>query len=193
MADQTDDAVLGARSDPSTNATEGATDDDRLDDALSTPNDTDTLTEDAQPHTPVKKTRSTDEQVIAFLAAVESGIGCREAATKCGLNLRTAYGILARGDADIDALRAATTRLLQVEALDRLDDWRNAARVGALKKGNHAPARDWLLHAGVIDALASDQGANVRIAICIGTDERPMKIASPLTTISSGLPPKDDE
>jgi len=115
------------------------------------------------------------------MAAIEAGVPARQAATDIGINIRTAYAALARSDADIDALRAATTKLLAVETLDRIDDWRTASRVGAAKKGNHSPAKDWLLHAGVIDNLASENNTNIRIAIQIGTDDKPMKIASPLS------------
>lgn len=125
--------------------------------------------------------KTPDEQALAFIALVQSGVRPREAAIQTGINIRTCYGVLARMDDDVEATRAATLKLLQMEALDRLDDWRAASDVGARKKGNHTPARDWLLHAGILDPLASEGAGSVRIAINIGTDERPMRIASPLS------------
>jgi Homeodomain-like domain len=126
----------------------------------------------------------TPERVaVKFLALIEQGVGHREAATRVGIHLRTAQRLLARYDADFEAIQAATRKILAVEALDRVDDWRLAARVGAQKRGNHLPAKDWLLHAGVIDPLQGENQAGIRIAINIGTEERPMKIASPLTDL----------
>lgn len=125
--------------------------------------------------------KTPDNVALRFVALIEAGISTREAASECGLNISTAYQVLARSDADLETLRAATSKLMAVETLDRIDDWRTAARVGAQKKGNHAPAKDWLLHAGVIDNLASEQNTNIRIAIQIGTDDKPMRIASPLS------------
>jgi hypothetical protein len=117
------------------------------------------------------------------MGAIEAGIPARRAATECGINIRTAYGILARHEGDLDDMRNAVRKLLQVEALDRLDNWRTAAEVGAKLRGNHTPSKDWLLHAGILDPLASEAGPNVRIAINIGTDEQPMKIKSPRQTL----------
>src|SRR4030095_9611923 len=106
-----------------------------------------------------------------------------ESAKILNLNLRTAYHILGRSEESFDALRAATRKLLAAGALDRLHDWQIASEVGARKKGNHVPARDWLLHAGVIDKLEGDGVGGIRIAINIGTDEQPMRIRSPLRQI----------
>lgn len=129
----------------------------------------------------VRKYKLTDEATaMAFLAELESGSSLREAASNHGLNLRTAQRIVARSHADLDATRESFRRLMQAEALDRLDDWRTAADVGARKKGNHAPAKEWLLHAGVIEPLDTDHN-QVRVSIHIGTPEQPMKIVSPLT------------
>lgn len=121
----------------------------------------------------------TDEEIeLALIQAVESGESVRASAKNLNINLRTAYHILSRNAEDIDALRAVTRKVLAAQALERIDDWRIASEVGARKKGNHAPARDWLLHAGVIDSIEADR-VGVRIAINIGTDESPMRIISP--------------
>jgi hypothetical protein len=124
--------------------------------------------------------KTPDEKALALIALVEAGVSVREAASQVDVNIRTAYEVLARGDLELDNVRATVRRLMAAEALERVEDWRLAAQVGAAKKGNHAPARDWLLHAGVIDELSSDS-SGVRVAIHIGTDERPLKIPSPLT------------
>ena len=123
------------------------------------------------------------EVATEFLALIEEGLGPREASIRVGIHLRTAQRLLARYDADFEAIQAATRKILTVEALDRVDDWRVAARVGAAKRGNHLPAKDWLLHAGVIDPLQGENQAGIRIAINIGTEDRPMKICSPLEAL----------
>jgi orotate phosphoribosyltransferase-like protein len=55
---------------------------------------------------------------------------------------------------------------LEDESVGVLQDWRTAASVGA-SKGRHEPARDWLLHAGVVAPLADSkpQGPQVIIGI----------------------------
>jgi hypothetical protein len=122
---------------------------------------------------------TSEQEALALIGLVQDGVSVREAASQLGLNLRTAFGVLARSTEDIDATRAAIRRVMAAQALDRMEDWRIASEVGARKKGNHAPARDWLLHAGVIDQLDSDS-TSVRISINIGTDAKPMRIPSPL-------------
>jgi hypothetical protein len=56
--------------------------------------------------------------------------------------------------------------ILESESSSVLQDWRTAATVGAYK-GRHEPARDWLLHAGVVAPLADSkpQGPQVIIGI----------------------------
>jgi len=124
--------------------------------------------------------KTDDELELALMSLVDQGLSVREAASQVGVNLRTAYHLMARSEESLDALRGATRRFMARQALQRVDDWRIASEVGARKKGNHAPARDWLLHAGVIDALESDH-TSVRIAINIGTDDKPMRVVSPET------------
>lgn len=120
-----------------------------------------------------------EAQTIALLAAIEGGQGVREACAELSINIRTAYGILARSDDQLDTTRAAIRKLMQAQALERMHDWEAASVIGATKKGNHAPARDWLLHAGVIDPIAGENNLNLRVAIQIGTEEKPMRIQSP--------------
>ena len=124
--------------------------------------------------------RTPTEVATAFYALIEQGLGSREAASQVGIHLRTAQRLLRSYDADYEALQDVTRKMLAIEALDRVDDWRTAARVGAAKRGNHLPAKDWLLHAGIIEPLQGEQQGHIRIAINIGTEERPMKIVSPL-------------
>ncbi len=123
------------------------------------------------------KDKQTNE--LVFMAAVESGAYVKQAAQACGLSERTAYRVLSRMEVDADSARDAIRKLMVVRGLEAMDNWRTAMDVGARKKGNHAPARDWLLHAGVIDPLVSDDRSRVNISINIGTDTQPMRIVSP--------------
>jgi hypothetical protein len=66
----------------------------------------------------------------------------------------------------VKELIAGAKGMLEAESLGVLQDWRTAATVGA-SKGRHEPARDWLLHAGVVAPLADSkpQGPQVIIGI----------------------------
>src|SRR4030095_3256757 len=127
--------------------------------------------------------KTEEELELALVSMVEEGRSVRESAKILNINRRTAYHILGRHEENIEAIRVATRKVLIARALDRIDDWKVASEVGARKKGNHVPARDWLLHAGVIDKLEGDGVGGIRIAINIGTDEQPMRIRSPLRQI----------
>jgi hypothetical protein len=122
---------------------------------------------------------STDAQRLTVIAAIEKGLTPREASIEAGVSIRTTFRILSQAENTVEEMRAAFRKLLQAKALQRLADWELASEVGARKKGNHAPAKDWLLHAGVIDPLDSDT-ASVKVAIIIGTEEKPMRVPSPL-------------
>jgi len=56
---------------------------------------------------------------------------------------------------------------LQTGSLLRVSDWASASRAAA-KKGNHVPAKEWLLHSGVIEPLAEKPAINVQLAVGIG-------------------------
>lgn len=66
----------------------------------------------------------------------------------------------------VKELIADAKGILEAESSNVLKDWRTAASVGA-SKGRHEPARDWLLHAGVIAPIADQkpQGPQVIIGI----------------------------
>lgn len=124
--------------------------------------------------------RSTDAQRLTVLAAIEAGKSPREASIEAGVSIRTTFRILSQAESQQEEIKEAFRKLLQAKALARLEDWETASQVGARKRGNHGPARDWLLHAGALDPLDSDK-TNVQVAIVIGTDDRPMRVRSPLS------------
>ena len=55
--------------------------------------------------------------------------------------------------------------LMASEAEIRLDDWRTASGVAA-KRGDHRPAKEWLLHSGALDQLP-DTGKGTGPAVVI--------------------------
>ena len=63
------------------------------------------------------------------------------------------------------AVAQRTSDLMAACALARLTDWRRASRAAA-RRGDHRPARDWLLHANVIDPLPDpSRGSGAPIVI----------------------------
>lgn len=114
-------------------------------------------------------------QTIELLELIEDGCSVKEAAQRVSVNLRTAYRVLASYERDVDGVR----NIMRHKALEALDAWQTAMHVGANKKGNHAAARDWLLHAGAIEPIAQDVRISGGIAICIGTPDNPMPIQPP--------------
>lgn len=68
----------------------------------------------------------------------------------------------------VKELIQAAKDTLEAESVGVLQDWRTAASMGALK-GNHTPARDWLLHAGIIQPLAQDKPTGPQILIGIAS------------------------
>lgn len=123
--------------------------------------------------------RTTPAQAAELMGLVERGASVREAALQIPMPLRTAYRILQRSEDQLETMRGVVRKLMVAQTFQRIDDWVTASQVGARKRGNHSPARDWLLHAGVIDPLAQDADVSVRVAICIGTPDAPMPVTSP--------------
>ncbi len=119
----------------------------------------------------------TNEQAAELIRLIEEGTRVAEAAKQIGISRRTAYRCLQRYDAAVDGVQS----FMRLTAHKRLEEWETACDVAARRKGNHAPARDWLLHAGVIEPLQGEAGTTTRIAICIGTPEKPMQVVSPQT------------
>jgi hypothetical protein len=68
----------------------------------------------------------------------------------------------------VKELIADTKGILEAESSGVLKDWRTAASVGA-SKGRHEPARDWLLHAGVIQPVADSKPQGPQIIIGIAS------------------------
>jgi hypothetical protein len=115
-----------------------------------------------------------DEQVLQLLSLLEDGDSVRAAALKLGMNRRTAFRLAAKFDIDIESAR----KLMQAKALDRIEDWEDASTKAA-SKGDHRPAKDWLLHAKVIDPVEDSSTARTQVAILIGTPDAPIRVDAP--------------
>lgn len=121
------------------------------------------LTKDKQTH------HVTALQAQTIFEAVEEGETLRSAAQKAGVSRQTAWRLMRSYEANVDAAR----KFMAAKALDRIEDWESASQKAA-EKGDHRPAKDWLLHAGAIEPVNDGSQGGTRIAIMIGTPEKPI-------------------
>lgn len=103
----------------------------------------------------------------------------RDRSTVSGL-LRSAEGLQLRQQLQGDE-REQVLQLLKASGLSVAREWRHAVDV-ASNKGNHAPAKDWLLHAGLVDPIQDDTSKG-GLVIQIGTPEHPIRVPSPLALL----------
>ena len=103
------------------------------------------------------KNRSTIEKEAAVQTLLSAGLSIPRVADHLKLSRPT-----------VTEIARKTKQTLEDEASGVLEDWRVASRTGALK-GNHAPSRDWLLHAGIIKPLDSDKSQGPQVMIGIAT------------------------
>lgn len=101
------------------------------------------------------KNRSTVEKEQAVQTLRDAGLSIPRIADHLGLGRQTVKDII-----------QSTKDVLEQSAPGVLSEWRIAATVGA-SKGRHEPARDWLLHAGIIKPVDAErqQGPQVLIGI----------------------------
>jgi len=71
----------------------------------------------------------------------------------------------------------AVAKLMSIKTLDMINHWESAAISGA-KNGKHAPAKDWLLHARVLDPVQQTGESRTQIAVIIGTHDQPIDLPS---------------
>jgi hypothetical protein len=131
------------------------------------------------------------EQAIQLIELIDGGLPMADAAAQVQIGIRTAYRVIAQADQLGEDSAAAVRKLMRVKALDVLGHW-HESMPAAIKKGNHAPMRDYLLHAGAIEPAQTD-GPVTRIAIMIGTDERPMHVRAPQVVDGELVADSDDE
>lgn len=126
---------------------------------------------------------------VAILDALARGTPWREicAAERCSFST---VARIAKRHAELET--GAIARLMQSRALSALEHWETAMESGA-KSGKHAPARDWLLHAGAIAPLQSDQGSGAKVAIIIGTPGHPARLESLQVIDTQGHSTRDED
>jgi hypothetical protein len=84
-----------------------------------------------------------------------------ELARQCGVSLPTARKtVIAAGRSAVDLMAAYAAPIFM--------DWRRASRI-ASHRGDHRPAKEWLLHAGVLDQLPDVGKGNGPAVIIVNT------------------------
>ena len=81
----------------------------------------------------------------------------RALAKTCGCSLETAHKV-------VTAAEHAIPDVMASNAAPMLTQWRRAASAAA-RRGDHRPAKEWLLHAGSIDPLPDTKGSGPSITI----------------------------
>lgn len=106
-----------------------------------------------------KLSHAEHERHILIAADLDKGLSYRSIAAKYDVGLSQ----VARVAAKLETHKGAVRKYMTARALELADDWADASREAA-KKGDHRPAKDWLLHAQEIDPIA-DTGAGITIII----------------------------
>ena len=122
-----------------------------------------------QVHSRSTGTRTPVEKILAIHALQQLDKTPTEIAQATGCDPRTVTAVLARRYEQKDALKL----LMADDALAALSDWRTA-RNQAAQQGKHTPAKDWLLHAGVIDSIQQQQAQGSSVTVVIGIQGQPV-------------------
>lgn len=112
--------------------------------------------------------------VTRVMDALENGATLRDAARLVGVSHVTAWRWLRQ----YEGSQESVAKYLSIRALDRVEDWEKASAAAATK-GDHRPAKDWLLHAKAIEPVNDGSQGRTNIAIIIGTPEQPINISPP--------------
>ena len=148
------------------------------------------------PHTPevthivtptsnyLSPTPVTDAQALELRKLTDDGMTVAEAGQRLGIGRRRAYRILSRFDSEADLV----AKSMRISELERMEEWAAACQVAA-SKGDHRPAKDWLLHARSIEPVADQANQGARIAIIIGTPEHPIRVHPPQAVVVGPIDP----
>ena len=124
-----------------------------------------------------------ERRQIQCLAFVD-GLSISEIARQTGRDRGTLAGILKADDSQAfekpleTEAKDAAVKILRGTAERAARSWGTAIGVAA-DKGDHRPAKDLLLHTGVIDPIPDGAVSGTRIAIIIGTPEHPIRVSPP--------------
>lgn len=124
-----------------------------------------------------------------ILDALRRGEPYREIAKTYSASLTTVVAIARQLDS-FD--KEGVAKFMALNALEMLDTWKDAAINGA-KAGKHAPAKDWLLHAKVLDPVQSDSGSGAKVAVIIGAPGQPVTLPNVQVIASQSVTDSTDE
>lgn len=128
--------------------------------------------QDAPLSVPTKDQQSVLDATHA-ISRLENGATLREVAAEIGVAHTTVWRWLRT----YEAQQESVTKYLALRALQRVEDWETASEKAA-SKGDHRPAKDWLLHAKAIEPV-NEGSQGTSIAIIIGTPEQPLRVQPP--------------
>jgi hypothetical protein len=114
-------------------------------------------------------------EAVTLRDLIRDGLTVQAAGQRLNLSRSTAFRRLALIEEDIDR---GVINLLTAKALDRVENWETAA-INAADKGDHRPAKDWLLHAKAIEPVNDGSQGRMQVAIMIGTPEQPIRLSPP--------------
>jgi hypothetical protein len=121
----------------------------------------------------------TASQAQTIFEMVEDGASLRLAAEKAGVSRQTAWRLMRSYEANTEA----AVKYMALKALERVEDWDTAARKAA-DKGDHRPAKDWLLHVKAIEPVEDTGRQGLNVAIMIGTPDAPIRLQPPDVVVS---------
>lgn len=122
--------------------------------------------------TQVQQNTETEQTLrnLAILDALAAGKSYRQIATEHKVSIATLSAI-AKRQAELE--KQGFAKLMMLKGLQMLEHWEQAAETGA-RTGKHAPARDWLLHAGAIEPLQSERPPEAKVTVVIGMPGQPV-------------------
>lgn len=115
---------------------------------------------------------TTSTRELEILDALARRVPYREISETYRISLGSLTAI-AKRTAELES--GAVAKLMQTKALDAIDLWYESM-VNSAKAGRHAPAKDWLLHARVLDPVQSDSGSGAKVAVIIGGQGSPVSL-----------------
>lgn len=105
-----------------------------------------------------------------ILAALDRGEPYREIVKRFGLSFAS-VSRLAHRHAELET--ETMPKLMALKKLHAVDAWFRSMDVAA-DQGKHAPAKEWLTHAGVLAPVQSDSGSGAKVAVIIGVPGSPL-------------------
>lgn len=128
-------------------------------------------------------------QALDVAALLQEGLTAAEAGRHLGISRRTVFARLALLDVQADD---SARKYLRLKALNLAEDWITASAQAA-QAGNHKPAKDALLHAGLIEELQGDKRNAAHVLIQIGSPESPIQALAPQVIEAERVSPPEPD